>query len=281
MTSTDNTDGSANENAIFLPLESTPTTHPSPSGGTAVQKAALGSHHNSFSTGSLVERRKAAADQSHGTSGGPIYDAIQARLTQLAIRGDVLDFGAGTGELTRRLYAAGLYKSIAGADLFARPSELPASIEWLEIDLNDRLPLPEARFDLVVGAEIIEHLENPRAVCREIFRLLRPGGYALLSTPNNESWRALLALALRGHFVAFGETSYPAHITALVRQDLDHALAEAGFIERSFCFTDVGGIPGVPARTWQSLPGFRRGGLRFSDNVIVTGRKSPAGPPTP
>ena len=35
----------------------------------------------------------------------------------------------------------------------------------------------------MVSAEVIEHLENPRGVAREWFRLLRPGGSVLLSTP--------------------------------------------------------------------------------------------------
>ena len=76
--------------------------------------------------------------------------------------------------------------------------------------------------------------------------------------------------------MAFGATSYPAHITPLVRQDLDHVLAEAGFVDRSFSFSDVGGVPGMPTRTWQTFLGGRARGVRFSDNVIVTARKPTA-----
>jgi 2-polyprenyl-3-methyl-5-hydroxy-6-metoxy-1,4-benzoquinol methylase len=175
--------------------------------------------------------------------------------------------------LTRRLRNGGRFRSVSGIDLLPRTEDLPVEIHWIEGDLNDRLPIPSDSFDVVVAAEVIEHLENPRAVCRELFRLLRPGGHLLLSTPNNESWRSMVALLFRGHFVAFGESSYPAHITALVRQDLDRALCEAGFSAVSFGFTDVGGIPGFPAKTWQSLLGHWMHGLRFSDNLVVTARK--------
>jgi 2-polyprenyl-3-methyl-5-hydroxy-6-metoxy-1,4-benzoquinol methylase len=221
----------------------------------------------------LLARRTEAAEQSRGTSDEPVYAAVERLLASHGAGGDLLDFGAGAGVLTRRLAAGGRFGSVTGADLFARPAELPAGVRWVRADLNDRVPLGTGSFDVVVAAEVIEHLENPRAVCREIFRLLRPDGLAVVTTPNNESWRALVALVARGHFVLFGASSYPAHITALVRKDLERSLCEAGFLQPSFSFTDTGGVPGRPSRSWQSLLGRRARGLRFSDNVLASARK--------
>lgn len=157
---------------------------------------------------------------SQGTSDDAIYAAIEQRIRLLSAGGPVLDFGAGTGQMTRRLAASGQFATVTGADLYGRGPETPSSIAWIEADLNEPLPCPPGSFDTIVAAEVIEHLENPRAVARELFRLLRPGGTLVLSTPNNESIRALAALTARGHFVAFGENSYPAHITALTRTDV-------------------------------------------------------------
>lgn len=221
----------------------------------------------------LRHRRKEASEMSKGASDGPIYVAIEARLQAAGAGGDLLDFGAGVGRLTAILHASGRFRSVTGADLYPRSGGLAADIRWVVGDLNDRLPAASESFDTIVAAEVIEHLENPRAVCRELFRLLRPGGTVVLSTPNNESLRAVAALLMRGHFVAFGETSYPAHITALTRLDLERVLTEAGFAAPEFSYTEVGGIPGMPARTWQSVLGPIARGVRFSHNVVVTARK--------
>ena len=148
-----------------------------------------------------------------------------------------------------------------------------AAVEWIEQDLNDPMRGHDAAFDVVIAAEVIEHLENPRFTMREIFRLLRPGGTALITTPNNESWRSLIALILRGHYVAFGDTSYPAHITALLRKDLTRIFQEAGFPAPMFHFTNDGGIPGEPALTWQRISFGLLRGLPFSDNILAEAKK--------
>jgi 2-polyprenyl-3-methyl-5-hydroxy-6-metoxy-1,4-benzoquinol methylase len=218
----------------------------------------------------LRERRLDAAMQSLGQSDDVIYAAIERVLPG---GGDLLDFGAGAGNFTSRLHASGRFRSVTGVDLYPKAESLPSAVGWVQADLNDPVPVRPASFDVIVAAEVIEHLENPRAMCRELFRLLRPGGTLVLSTPNNESWRSLIALVVRGHFVAFGAPCYPAHITALVRQDLQRILTEAGFANCSFTFTDSGGIPGRPAVTWQKLLGDRVRGLRFSDNLVVTATK--------
>lgn len=50
-------------------------------------------------------------------------------------------------------------------------------------------------------------------------------------------------------------------------------LTEAGFTEVEFTFTEHGGIPGLPSRTWQSLLGSLARGVRFSDNVVASARR--------
>jgi 2-polyprenyl-3-methyl-5-hydroxy-6-metoxy-1,4-benzoquinol methylase len=222
----------------------------------------------------LEQARMHAAELSGGTSGDAIYDAILKAVEEFKLSGDVLDFGAGRGTLTRRLVASGRFASVSAADLMARPEGV--DVRWIPADLNEALPCHDESFDAVIAAEVIEHLENPRAIARELFRLLKAGGMAIVSTPNNESWRSLVSLMMRGHHVAFCDGSYPAHITALLRKDLERVLVEAGFEAPVFRFSPYGGLPGKPTTSWQQMSGGMLNGLRFSDNIVAIARK-PAG----
>ncbi|MGZ4787332.1 MAG: class I SAM-dependent methyltransferase [Terriglobales bacterium] len=220
--------------------------------------------------------RLQAAEASGGISNDAIYDAILCAADEFGAGGSVLDFGAGTGSLTRRLLQSRRFTHVCAADLMDRPTDL--NVEWIRAELNELLPLNPGSCDTIIAAEVIEHLENPRAMARELFRLLRPGGLAIISTPNNETWRSLLSLWLRGHHIAFLDGSYPAHITALVRKDLERVLVEAGFEAPVFRFTNQGGIPGMPTTTWQKISAGALSGLRFSDNLIAISRKPGAQP---
>jgi 2-polyprenyl-3-methyl-5-hydroxy-6-metoxy-1,4-benzoquinol methylase len=218
-------------------------------------------------------QRKLASVASGGISNEAVYTAFEQVLRQLDLKGEILDFGAGTGNLTQRLQALGRFSCITAVDLMLRPDEIDESIQWISLDLNEPIDIPAQSFDFILSAEVIEHLENPRAVAREWFRLLRPGGILVCSTPNNESWRSLMALLLQGHFVDFSDTCYPAHITALVRKDIERLLGEAGFSKPTFVFTNVGGIPKLPWLHWQTISGGLLRGLRYSDNLLAIAHK--------
>lgn len=221
----------------------------------------------------LESQRRLASQLSGGTSGDPIYVAFEQAITELDLTGDLLDFGAGTGSLSKRLQRSNQFNSIVAVDLMERPVNMHSSIEWLNWDLNYPLNLHDQSFDVIVSAEVIEHLENPREVSREWFRLLRPHGTLIFSTPNNESWRSLAAFLLQGHFVAFSDSCYPAHITALLRKDIERILQETGFSPPRFVFTDVGGIPKLPQLHWQTISAGLLKGLRYSDNLLTVACK--------
>jgi 2-polyprenyl-3-methyl-5-hydroxy-6-metoxy-1,4-benzoquinol methylase len=122
-----------------------------------------------------------------------------------------LELGAGSGALTERLQAAGW--QVTAADI-ANYFEL--NTEFIPIDFNDpnfhqKL---SSQFDLVTSVEVIEHLENPTAFLRSISRLLKPGGVAILTTPNVENVPARLKFFLSGNVRAMDKNA-PEHITPI------------------------------------------------------------------
>lgn len=221
----------------------------------------------------LRERRLQAALVSKGTSGDDIYAAALVAARGMSLAGRVLEFGAGTGTLIGRLIEDGYECALTGADLLPRPEGLPEKVAWIQADLNAPLPCPDSSFDAIISTEVLEHLENPRAVFREWSRLLRPGGGLLLTTPNQESIRSLASLILRGHHVAFLDESYPAHLTALVRRDLERLCKEVGFEPPTFSYTDNGAVPKWTCLTWQRLSFGLLRGRWFSDNLVAVTRR--------
>jgi 2-polyprenyl-3-methyl-5-hydroxy-6-metoxy-1,4-benzoquinol methylase len=218
-----------------------------------------------------------AEDRARASKGGSddvIHAAVERLLRRLGVAGGgvLLDVGCGTGALRARLGSA--FGRYVGADIL-RYDDFPADAEFHRIDLDSgRAPLPDGFADVTVSVETIEHLENPRALVREMVRLTRPGGWALVTTPNQLSLASKLSLALRGAFVAFVEAPglYPAHISALLESDLRRMAAESGLVDVAIAYTDSGRMPLTPWR-WPGL-----GGRSFSDNVLMAGRK-PEGRP--
>jgi 2-polyprenyl-3-methyl-5-hydroxy-6-metoxy-1,4-benzoquinol methylase len=219
--------------------------------------------------GSLTDFRTKAAEASGGVSGSEIKVAILNELRGRDLSGlRLLDYGAGTGMLLSLLSDEHPRLDLTGVDFFARPEGIKSKVHWKRIDLNEDVGELEL-FDIVTCSEVIEHLENPRHTFRQLAKLLKPSGALILTMPNQESIRSLLALLTRGHFVAFQEASYPAHITALVRLDLTRLCRETGFAEPQFSYTNVGGIPKFPHKKWQYYSfGLLKGRL-FSDNLIM------------
>ncbi|MEV6304151.1 class I SAM-dependent methyltransferase [Actinoplanes sp. NPDC051861] len=96
--------------------------------------------------------------------------------------GRALDIGAAGGGNTRVLRARGwetvaLEYSTEGAQV-ARERGLNV----IQADAR-HIPLPDASMDLIVAFDILEHIPDDTSAAREIFRLLRPGGTALIAVP--------------------------------------------------------------------------------------------------
>jgi ubiquinone/menaquinone biosynthesis C-methylase UbiE len=94
-----------------------------------------------------------------------------------------LEVGAGTGYFTLNLLRAGVIGDAVATDISPGMLEtLSASAERLGLDVRttrceaDKLPFPDASFDLVFGHAVLHHLPDLEAAFAEFRRVLKPGG---------------------------------------------------------------------------------------------------------
>jgi len=92
-----------------------------------------------------------------------------------------------------------------------------------------------------------------------------------VTTPNQLSLLSKASLVVKNQFNAFTDSSYPAHITALLEIDLTRMANESGLDQVKICFTQQGRIPG----TGRHYPRFisRYFPRSFSDNLLLIGRR--------
>src|SRR5258706_9528282 len=121
-------------------------------------------------------------------SDNPIHQRLLKAyvLAREFIRGDVLEVGCGEGR--------GIDWIIALAKSFTAIDKIGPVIEGLKKKypsakfLTGRIPpltvFQDQAFDCVVSFQVIEHIQDDRLFMNEIFRVLKPGGTALLTTPN-------------------------------------------------------------------------------------------------
>lgn len=213
---------------------------------------------------------EARARQSGGVSDAAIYQMVAKALDGQHSGGGVLaDIGCGAGQLWPLVSTQ--FDSYVGVDVL-RYEDFPAEAEFHLADLNSgQLPLPDASADVVASVETIEHLENPRAFARELVRVAKPGGWIVITTPNQLSLLSLLTLLVKRQFNAFQDVHYPAHLTALLEVDLRRIASECGLRDVSFIYSHAGRVALTP---WH-YPMFlaRIFPRALSDNLLVIGRK--------
>lgn len=155
---------------------------------------------NEFYKSQYVEEGKENLEQRH---------KIILSLLNGIIGDKTLEVGCGNGMFARKAALKFNLKNIYGIDL--SPVAINSACEngiigtALNIDKED-FPYQDNFFDTIICGEVIEHLLNPDHLLKEIYRVLKIGGYVLITTPNLASWYNRLLL-LFGYQPSFTDIS--------------------------------------------------------------------------
>jgi len=119
-------------------------------------------------------------------------------LLELNPSAKVIDLGCGNGSFFLKIRYKVYCNEIIGVDINedALKEAKYREVTVIRADLNHNLPFRNESFDAIVSNQVIGHLFFPVKFMREIYRVLKPGGYAIISTENLASWDNIFALIL-------------------------------------------------------------------------------------
>ncbi|MGA2279495.1 MAG: class I SAM-dependent methyltransferase [Verrucomicrobiota bacterium] len=109
----------------------------------------------------------------------------------------LVDVGCGDGDLLFRYLKKSPreFYGVEGAPLRKARAE-ERGLKVFSYDLNGRWPFENNKFDVVFSSQVIEHLHNTRLFAEEAFRVLKPGGTAVIMSENLSSLLNCFALCL-------------------------------------------------------------------------------------
>ena len=137
--------------------------------------------------------------------------------------GRVLDVGCGAGFFLDAARQRGY--DVAGVDLSPVPAEYVQRRLGLNVAVGSLYDYaaPRMSFDAVTIFQTIEHDPHPAELCKELLRILRPGGALMVTTPAADGF---VARAMGKRWFGYRNVE---HVSFFSRESLRYALEQAGF----------------------------------------------------
>lgn len=146
--------------------------------------------------------------------------------------GRLLDVGCGDGSFLREMSCQGQWE-LYGVDPFVKSCPEMLDDKRIKTLYNDLMQgnFPDSFFDVVTWWDVLEHVPNPSASLYETYRILKPGGWLFIQTPDPDAWDARL---FGPYWMGFDA---PRHLYLFPRHLLVNRLGELGFeIKRTMKF---------------------------------------------
>ena len=143
----------------------------------------------------------------------------------------VLDVGCATGYLGKKLKTdKGCY--VVGIEFDAYMAEMAKlgcdQVIVKDAEELDEIPFPEGFFNVMIFADVLEHLTNPAVVLKGFSRYLAPEGYVIASLPNIANWTCRLNLMLgKFDYKEYGILDRT-HLRFFTFKSLNRTVEEAG-----------------------------------------------------
>lgn len=111
-----------------------------------------------------------------------VLDVFHALRVDLPAMPKILDVGCGAGGLMKALEPFG---EVHGIDISSDVVEFcrARGSDRVMVGSMSNIPYPDHAFDVVFALDVLEHINDDRAGLREIHRVLRPGGFLVLTVP--------------------------------------------------------------------------------------------------
>ena len=185
-----------------------------------------------------ADDRNLAARQSIYTFQQPRLDLHGSSIDLAELTGNesILDVGCGNGRYLAELQARGHRGLVCGADLsegMLRTARRAAGADPLLLSDAQALPFAAASFDAALMMHMLYHVPDRAQAIREVRRVVRPGGVALVLTNSLAHFRELDELLIECAAATIGASRVHD------RTSLTHFKIEDGGEELEAAFTDV------------------------------------------
>jgi 2-polyprenyl-3-methyl-5-hydroxy-6-metoxy-1,4-benzoquinol methylase len=177
-----------------------------------------GYHEDAREEGSVAANRLADVARQH------------LGFVQTVIRsGQILDIGCATGDFVAAARAAGFDAS--GMDVSEKSVRYAQDVRGFPVSQGrvQDCRVPDGTLDAVTAFDVVEHVPDPMEDLRCYHRLLKPGGWLFLSTPNVDGLFPRLSLGLAKRLNYWPHAEPPHHLFQFSEATLRRMLTVSGF----------------------------------------------------